>query len=81
MTMDFEAILRAVRDFSAADRARLMSELGPELCSALMAHPDLAERMMQRCEAMMKDQAMQESFPLMRQRMMEWMRSGGERNG
>lgn len=79
--MDFEAIVNAVRGLSAADRARLMSELGPELCSAVMAHPDSVERMTQRCEAVMKDRAMQESLPLMRQRMMEWMMGGGNRNG
>ncbi len=76
--MEFEALRDAIRNLSLADRARLMSEVGPELCSSIMRDPNLMKQMMPRCEEMMKDPQMQQVMRSMMQRMMAWMMSGGK---
>lgn len=79
--MDFEAIRDAVRNLSEADRARLMAELGPELCRSVMQSPDFMERMMPRCEEMMQDPEVRKFMYPMMQRMMPWMMGGGKQDG
>jgi DNA-binding transcriptional regulator YbjK len=75
--MDVETIRDAIRNLSGADRARLMAEVGPDLCRAAMQTPDVVERMMPRCEEMMQDPEIQRFMHFMMQRMM----GGGKQNG
>lgn len=78
--MHFEALREAIRNLTPEDRARLMSELGPELCGSIMGNPRLMEQMMPRCEEMMKDPELQQAMRSMMERMMRWMMSGGKPN-
>ncbi|NWG13453.1 MAG: hypothetical protein HXY20_07975 [Acidobacteria bacterium] len=79
--MDFDAIRNAIRNLSAEDRARLIAELGPELCRAAVQAPGFMERMMPQCEEMMRDPELQKLMRPMFQRMMERMMGGGKQNG
>ena len=76
--MDVEAIRDAIQNLSEADRARLMAEVGPDLCRAVMQTPDVVERMMPRCEEMMQDHPEVRRFMRF---MMQRMMGGGRQNG
>jgi DNA-binding transcriptional regulator YbjK len=86
--MNVETIREAILNLSPPDRARLMAEVGPELCQSVMQTPGLMERMMPRCEEMMQDPELQKSMRPMMERMMKTMMermgkppAGGERHG
>lgn len=65
--MNVEQIKKAILELSRQDRLRLLQEVGPELCEAMMSAPGAMEQMMPRCREMMS------KHPEMMARMREMM--------
>ena len=51
--MRFEEIKKVVLGLSVEDRLRLMQEVGPEMCKAMMDNPEAMARMMPPCRETM----------------------------
>lgn len=48
-TMSVDRILEAIGSLTAADRARLVSQMAPEICRAATDDPDAMTRMLAEC--------------------------------
>ncbi len=53
--MTVEDILSAISSLSAADRTRLLSRLGPEICRAAMDDPEAITMMLAECRRVCRD--------------------------
>lgn len=76
-----EEIRDAILQLTAEQRARLMAEVGPDFCRAVMQNPEIMAQMMPRCEEMMTDPGVRKSMGPMMERMTEYMTPGGPRHG
>lgn len=76
-----EEIRDAILQLTAEQRARLMREVGPDLCRSVMQNPEIMAQMMPRCEEMMMDPDVRKGMGLMMERMMANMMPGGPRHG
>lgn len=76
-----EEIRDGILQLTAEQRARLMTEVGPALCQAVMQNPEIMAQMMPRCEEMMTDPDVRKGMGPMMERMMANMVPGGPRHG
>jgi hypothetical protein len=65
-----EEIRDAILQLTPDERARLMAEVGPELCRSMMGNPALMIEMMPGCQNMMKDPEVIKAMRPMMERMM-----------
>lgn len=52
---EVEEICKAFRELTPDERTELLKQIGPELCSSMIAHPELMMQMMGQCQAGMWD--------------------------
>jgi hypothetical protein len=72
-----EDLRDAILQLTPGERARLMAEVGPDLCRSVMANPALMMEMMPKCQEMMKDPEIMKAMRPMMERMMQGMMPGG----
>ncbi len=72
-----EEIRDAILQLTGEQRARLMAEVGPDLCRSVMQNPEIMAQMMPRCEEMMMDPDLRKIMSPMMERMMKNMMGGG----
>ena len=63
-----EDIREAILALTSQDKARLMAEVGPDLCRSVVENPESMKQMFPRCEEMMRDPDVQKVMrPMMEQ--------------
>lgn len=72
-----EEIRDAILQLTPEQRARLMTEVGPDLCRSVMGAPALMMEMMPRCQEMLRDPEVMKTMRPMMERMMQGMMPGG----
>jgi hypothetical protein len=72
-----EKIRDAILKLTTEQRARLMTDVGPDFCRSVMGNPALMMEMMPRCQEMMtKDPEVMKAMRPMMERMMQGMMAG-----
>lgn len=71
-----EEVRDAILQLTPEQRARLMAEVGPELCRSVMANPALMTEMMPKCQELMKDPEVMKAMRPMMEGMMRSMMPG-----
>jgi len=73
-------IRKAILQLTPEQWARLMTEVGPDLCRSVMQNPEIMAQMMPRCqETMMKNPELMKAMRPMMERMMQSMMGGSGR--